>query len=195
MGIYITHGHSDHYFGLTTLLQNFSSAKAVALPSVANAIDPTGQSLSSVARAKAMFGDQIPDTPIRPQAMDTERIDLEGHDLFAIEIGKSDAEISTILHVPSLKAVVTGDIAYNDVHVNVAATDRKQRQEWIKALDKIAELDPAVVVAGHKRPGSEDHSIILEQTKEYLQILTAVCTQVLQPRSLSTPCSSCTVVG
>jgi glyoxylase-like metal-dependent hydrolase (beta-lactamase superfamily II) len=38
--IYITHAHSDHYFGLTTLLQQFPQAKAVALPSVVEAIDP-----------------------------------------------------------------------------------------------------------------------------------------------------------
>jgi glyoxylase-like metal-dependent hydrolase (beta-lactamase superfamily II) len=167
--IYITHGHSDHYFGLTTLLEQFPEAKAVALRPVADAIDPGAQSLSSVARAKAMFGDQIPDHPVRPEPMDGHSIDLEGHQLVAMEVGQSDAEISTILYVPSLKAVVAGDIAYNDVHVNVAATNRAQRQGWIKVLNKIAELDPATVVAGHKRPGLEDGPHILGETITYIQ--------------------------
>jgi len=144
--VYITHGHSDHYFGLTTLLQQFPDAKAVALPAIAAAIDPTGQSLSSVSRAKAMFGDQIPDEPIRPEPMDGHKTDLRGHELLAMEIGQSDAEISTILYVPSLNAVVAGDIANHDVHVNVAATNRAQRQEWIGTLNKIGELNPQTVV-------------------------------------------------
>lgn len=167
--IYITHGHSDHYFGLTTLRELFPAAKAVALPVVANSIDPGGASLSSVARAKAMFGDQIPDHPVRPEPMDSLRIDLEGHELVPMEMGRSDAEISTILYVPSLKAVVAGDIAYNDVHVNVAATNRAGRQAWIDALHRIAGLDPITVVAGHKRPESADGPRILGETITYLE--------------------------
>jgi hypothetical protein len=52
--------------------------------------------------------------------------------------------------------------------VNVGATNRAQRREWIEALDQIGALDPAMVVAGHKRPGSEDRPIVFEQNKEYL---------------------------
>jgi glyoxylase-like metal-dependent hydrolase (beta-lactamase superfamily II) len=127
--IYITHGHSDHYFGLSTLREQFPTAKAVALPAVANAIDPGSTSLSSVARAKAMFGDQVPDHPVRPEPMDSPGIELEGHELVTMEMGRSDADISTILYVPSLKAVVAGDIAYNDAHVNVAATNPAERTD------------------------------------------------------------------
>ena len=93
-----------------------------------------------------MFGDQIPDEPIRPEPMDGHKTDLRGHELLAMEIGQSDAEISTILYVPSLNAVVAGDIANHDVHVNVAATNRAQRQEWIGTLNKIGELNPQTVV-------------------------------------------------
>ena len=167
--IYITHGHSDHYFGLTTLREQFPTAKAVALPAVANAIDPHDASLSSVSRAKAMFGDPIPDHPVRPEPMSSAGIELEGHELVPMEMGRSDADISTILYVPPLKAVVAGDIAYNDVHVNVAATNRAGRQAWIDALQKIAALDPAIVVAGHKRPGSDDGPHILGETIGYLK--------------------------
>jgi len=167
--IYITHGHSDHYFGLTTLREQFPTAKVVALPSVANAIDPGGVGLSPVARAKAMFGDQVPDHPVRPEPMDSPGIKLEGHDLVTMEMGRSDADISTILYVPSLRAVVAGEIAYNDVHVNVAATNRAGRQAWIDALKKIAGLGPVTVVAGHKRPGFDDGPRILGETITYLE--------------------------
>jgi hypothetical protein len=51
---------------------------------------------------------------------------------------------------------------------DVGATNRAQRREWLEAPDQIAALDPAMVIAGHKRPGSQDRRIIFEQNKEYL---------------------------
>lgn len=100
--IYITHGHSDHYFGMTTLLQRFPTAKGVALPSVANSIDPGGQSLSSVGRAKAMFGDQIPDSPARPEPMYTDRIITLEQD----EVG------GTVAKYPRQKLVMTSPVEF-----------------------------------------------------------------------------------
>jgi glyoxylase-like metal-dependent hydrolase (beta-lactamase superfamily II) len=36
--IYLTHGHPDHFFGLTFLLQRFPQARAVARPNVVRAM-------------------------------------------------------------------------------------------------------------------------------------------------------------
>lgn len=42
-------------------------------------------------------------------------INLEGHDLVAVELGHTDTDHTTCLNVPSVGLVVAGDAAYNDV--------------------------------------------------------------------------------
>jgi hypothetical protein len=45
------------------------------------------------------------------QLLTTDTIDLEGNELRVIRIGQADTAECTVLHVPSLAAVVTGDRA------------------------------------------------------------------------------------
>jgi hypothetical protein len=73
------------------------------------------------------------------------------------------------LYVPSIGLVVAGDAAYNDVHLYLAESTAKTRQEWIKALDKIESLHPRVVIASHKRPENEDNPKINEETRQYIR--------------------------
>jgi hypothetical protein len=97
-------------------------------------------------------------------------IDLEGHDLVAIDIGHTDTHNSTCSHVPSIGLVVAGDGAYNGVHLMLAESPNSQkRHEWIAALDKIESLKPRAVIAGHKRPGNEDSPRIIEETRQYIR--------------------------
>jgi hypothetical protein len=65
--------------------------------------------------------------------------------------------------------VVAGDAAYNGVHQLLSQTDVQKRREWIAALDKIESLEPRTVVAGHKRPGSDDSPRIIEETRQYIR--------------------------
>jgi hypothetical protein len=52
-------------------------------------------------------------------------IDLEGHDLVVVEVGHTDTDYTTCLHVPSVGLVVAGDAAYNDVHLISPSRTRK----------------------------------------------------------------------
>ena len=55
--------------------------------------------------------------------------------MVVVEIGHTDADHTTCLHVPSIGLVVAGDAAYNDVHLYLAESDPQTRKEWIAALD------------------------------------------------------------
>ena len=92
-------------------------------------------------------------------------IDLEGHDLVAVELGHTD-RLHDLFKCPLCRPVVDGDAAYNDVHLYLAESNAKSRQEWISALDKIESLNPCAVIAAHKRPGNDDSPRIIEETKE-----------------------------
>ena len=68
------------------------------------------------------------------------QFELEGHKLVVVEIGHTDTDNSTCLHVPSISLVVAGDAVYNGIHLYLAESSRRTRPEWLGALDKIAAL-------------------------------------------------------
>jgi glyoxylase-like metal-dependent hydrolase (beta-lactamase superfamily II) len=164
--IYVTHGHGDHFFGLSTILAAFPSASAVAEAAVVSAA--AGQLTPELIQFwNAMFPGQIPEDPILPEALDGDVTDLEGHELRIIDVGQSDTAPSTVVHIPGLDAVVAGDVAYNGIHQWLAETDHAKRMGWIASVEKIEALDPKIVVASHKDPGArdDDRVAILANTK------------------------------
>src|SRR5947209_7944138 len=66
--VYITHGHPDHYWGLTTLRAAFPQARFVTAPEVIGVIEET--LAAKVAQWKPLYGDEVPDEPLRPEALD-----------------------------------------------------------------------------------------------------------------------------
>jgi glyoxylase-like metal-dependent hydrolase (beta-lactamase superfamily II) len=93
----------------------------------------------------------------------------QGHDLVVVELGHTDTDYTTCLHVPSVDLVVAGDAAYNDVHQWLVESNAQTRREWISALDTIESLNPRAVIAGHKRPGNDDSPKIIEETRQYIR--------------------------
>jgi hypothetical protein len=87
----------------------------------------------------------------------------------AVELGHSDTDDTTALHVPSLGLVAAGDEVYNDVHLYLAEAGHGGIQGWSAALDTINSLQPSTVIAGHKCDGAEDNPDNIEKTRRYLQ--------------------------
>jgi glyoxylase-like metal-dependent hydrolase (beta-lactamase superfamily II) len=167
--IYITHGHGDHWFGVGTLLERFPTARVVATP---NTVTVMRQNASPEALGTAWqpaFPGQIPDNLVIATELNGNVIDLEGRELLVVELGHTDTDHTTCLHVPSIGLVVAGDAAYNDVHLYLAESNAPTRQEWIAALNTIESLNPRAVVATHKRPENEDHPRIIEETRQYIR--------------------------
>ena len=167
--IYITHGHGDHWFGVGTLLERFPNARAVATPNVVKVMrqNASPEALENV--WKAAFPGKIPERLVIAEELKGNVIDLEGHELVAVELGHTDTDYTTCLNVPSIGLVVAGDAAYNDVHLYLAESNAQTRREWISALDKIELLHPRAVVASHKRPENDDNPRIIEETRQYIR--------------------------
>jgi glyoxylase-like metal-dependent hydrolase (beta-lactamase superfamily II) len=167
--IYITHGHGDHWFGAATLLERFPKARLVATPSSVEVMKVNASPKYLDGAWKAGFPGEIPDKLVIADALNGNVMDLEGNELVVIELGHTDTDFTTCLHVPSIGLVVAGDAAYNDVHLYLTESNEQTRQEWIAALDKIEALKPRAVVASHKRPENDDHSKIIEETRQYIR--------------------------
>jgi glyoxylase-like metal-dependent hydrolase (beta-lactamase superfamily II) len=167
--IYITHGHGDHWFGIGALLERFPNARAVATPDVVKVMHQHASPEILERVWKVGFPGQIPDRLVIAEELKENVIDLEGHDLVAVELGHTDTDHTTCLNVPSVGLVVAGDAVYNDVHLYLVESNAKSRREWIAALDKIESLNPRAVIAAHKRPDNDDNPRIIEETRQYIR--------------------------
>jgi glyoxylase-like metal-dependent hydrolase (beta-lactamase superfamily II) len=107
--------------------------------------------------------------------------ELEGEELRVIRIGQADTAESTVLHIPSLSAVVTGDLAYNEVHMMTAETGEAERAQWIANLDEVAALEPTFVVAGHKKVENNNDPKIIGESQQYLRNFSEIVAEKTTP--------------
>lgn len=150
--IYITHPHPDHMFGLAVVKQAFPAARVLALPNTAQAV-PTSWPGRQRFWAPT-YGSNIPGPePVVPEPLTTPYLTLEGHQ-FPVTgpVGGSDGPGNSFVHIPALRAVVTGDIVFDRAYFGVQKD--QGRAEWNKSLDQILALQPLVVIPGHEGPGA-----------------------------------------
>jgi glyoxylase-like metal-dependent hydrolase (beta-lactamase superfamily II) len=162
--IYITHGHLDHYAGVSIMQRHFPDARAIA---TSKAVEFAHT--QSPAAYRKMFPGQMPASITLPEPYDQPFFELEGHELCIIEQGRTDAPDTTSLYVPDLGLIVTGDVVYNQCHQFVAQITPESLDNWFSALDRLADLNPTTVVAGHKKPGVPDTPECIAWTKQYLR--------------------------
>src|ERR1700721_1823387 len=84
--IYITHGHFDHFYGLSVLLDRFPSARAIATSRTVNAMQmsfpPPVERL-----ARRMFPGQVATKLVSPEPYERDTFTLEGHALRIMQQG------------------------------------------------------------------------------------------------------------
>jgi len=180
--VYATHGHGDHWFGTDLLLRRFPRAVAYATTATIAMMHHQG----TVGRAELWdvdFPGLIPPSPVNYRTVPVDGIELEGHRLIAVEVGHTDTDDTSVLHVPSIGLVVAGDVAYNGVHQYLLESAHGGVEAWLAALDKVAALQPRAVVAGHKNKELDDDPAIIEQTRDYLLNARRLLGENLTPRA------------
>ncbi len=164
--IYITHPHPDHMFGLAVLHQAFPEAKIYGLPSTV-----AGSKTGWPARQKfwlPTYGNNIPGPdPVAIEELTTGFLTLEGEQ-FPVTgpVAGSDGAGNSYVWVPSLKAVITGDIVFD--HVYFGVTRDKAREDWSKTIDQMLALKPVIVVPGHEGPGATRNVATIAYMKKYM---------------------------
>lgn len=97
--------------------------------------------------------------------------DLEGHPVLFRTIGGADGVLATILHVPDMQAICSGDIAYNNIQMWLWNSTREPREAWLASLDAVAALKPATIITDHKDPDAPDDNAtrVLDQSRRYIE--------------------------
>jgi len=155
-GVYITHGHGDHWLGLARLLEHFPDARGFAAPEVAARAAWEADIDKKTGYWTSRFPGELPETPVLPEEISDDEIMVDGQVVNLIHIGQGDIDGSTIFHVPAADAVVAGDVVYNNVHMMFYEVDAAKREAWIASIDAIEALNAKTVVAGHKSVGAAD---------------------------------------
>jgi len=181
--IYVTHGHADHWYGIAELVRRFPSAKPIAVQGVIDYIEET-QAMAS-RQWTSMFGARVVDASVRPERVEG-GFELEGHELRIIEVGQGDIAPSTAIHVPSIDAVIPGDVVYNKIHMMLGLSGPQDWPKWLDSLEQIDRLNPKILVAGHKRPELPDTDVrrMLDESKAYIRTFTEASATAKTPEAL-----------
>src|SRR6266581_4496248 len=173
-GVYITHGHSDHWLGLARLLEHFPEARGYAAPEVVGRAAWEAEFNKTTKYWTSRFPGELPEMPVVPDVLNGDEVVVDGQIVNLIHVGQGDVEGSTIFRVPSADAVVCGDVVYNNVHMMMHEADDAKREAWIASIDAVAALNPKIVVAGHKSVGAADLPADLAASQQYRRDFTTV---------------------
>jgi glyoxylase-like metal-dependent hydrolase (beta-lactamase superfamily II) len=164
--IFVTHGHGDHWFAAGLLAERFGARVVASAGTIAQ--------MEGNAAARALLWDKvytgIPPSPVTAVTVPDNRFMLEGHELSIVEVGSTDSDDTTVLHVPDLELVVAGDVIYNGVHMYLAQPGIEGGFEsWRAAIDKVEALRPRHIVAGHQNKQLDDDAgRTVAETRQYL---------------------------
>jgi glyoxylase-like metal-dependent hydrolase (beta-lactamase superfamily II) len=165
--IFITHGHGDHWFAAGPLAERFGVRVVASAGTIAQ--------MHGNAAARPLLWDKvyegmIPASPVTAVTVEDNRFTLEGHELVIVEVGSTDSDDTTVLHVPDLELVVAGDVIYNGVHMYLAQSAAVGGfGPWRAAIDKVEALRPRHIVAGHQNKELDDDAgRTITETRQYL---------------------------
>jgi glyoxylase-like metal-dependent hydrolase (beta-lactamase superfamily II) len=164
--VYVTHSHPDHYFGFVAIKEKFPKARLVALPQTVAMIEKTWQ--AKVKQWAPLYQNAITSNPVVPQALASNTLEVDGIKLELVGGRQGDSADNSYVWIPSLRAVVAGDIVYDGVFPWTAETTPQERKAWSATLDELAARNPELVIAGHQKPDRAQKPSSIEFTKGYL---------------------------
>jgi glyoxylase-like metal-dependent hydrolase (beta-lactamase superfamily II) len=173
--VVISHDHPDHFMSLEVIADAFPEAQLIAAPTV---VADIWRSLPlKIKRWGPMLGANGPRRPAVPVAWDQPGFQIEGQDLQILGPMQGDHVHATAVYVPALKALIAGDLVFQNIYPWLGEHTPERRQDWIAALDTLSALQPAIVVAGHQLPGDPQDATALRFTRDYIVAFDAAAAQ------------------
>jgi glyoxylase-like metal-dependent hydrolase (beta-lactamase superfamily II) len=164
--VLITHGHPDHYNGLTEITLGLS----VPIYSTQGVMDVIMQyDREKENQWKPMFKEEWPSKRTFPNRVVKNRETIKFEDtsftVYDLGAGESHSDSYWIMQNDNTKQAFLGDVVLYKVH---AYLSDGHAGEWLKTLDelKVSMKDVAILYPGHGLPGGFE---LLDWQKQYLE--------------------------
>src|SRR5580704_5135136 len=165
--IYITHEHADHFLGLEVFKGAYPGVTIIATSAVVDRINKVYR--EKLDKWQKLLGSGASSRVVEIGKFDGSYFDFEGSRIEVIKDIQGDTDQNTMLWIPEQRALIAGDVLFDDIHVYTAETDSNARAKWLDTLRKVRELKPSVVVPGHSKVGAAlDASTAVDFTERYL---------------------------
>ena len=168
--IIISHPDDDHYLCMDVLHQRFPNTPIYMSAAALKEFNRT--SMKYFKMMKSYSPTETPDSLITPEVLPTTHFLVDGEKVEVITDQQGDtwAPSNSYFWIPSLNAVIAGDIVFNGVHPWLANSNRRSRSGWLASLDQLEALHPQTVVAGHKRDDkTPDSPDVIAATRRYIK--------------------------
>jgi glyoxylase-like metal-dependent hydrolase (beta-lactamase superfamily II) len=181
--IYITHEHADHFLGLEVFKEAYPTARVLANSNVVDRINKDYP--EKIDKWKGLLGSDAASHVVVISKYDDNFIRFDESKIEILKNVQGDTDANTMLWLPGQKALIAGDVLFNDMHVYTAETDVAARKRWLDSLQKIRELEPAVVIPGHSKVGAPiDATTAVAFTEKYLLIFEQELKKAKEPDDL-----------
>jgi glyoxylase-like metal-dependent hydrolase (beta-lactamase superfamily II) len=181
--IYITHEHADHFLGLEVFKNAYPAVRVLANSHVADRISNVYQ--AKIDKWKGILGAGATSHIVPISKYDDNFIRFDNSRIEIIKGIQGDTDENSMLWLPRQRTLIAGDVVFNDMHVYTAETDTSARARWLKALNTIRELKPAVVIPGHSKSGAALDAIsAVTFTERYLLIFDEELKKAQNPDDL-----------
>jgi glyoxylase-like metal-dependent hydrolase (beta-lactamase superfamily II) len=167
--IFITHPDEDHYLGAAVIEERFPGTPVYMTPAAISEFKE--QAPKYLAGMKAHAPSEAPDSLVTPQPLPSTTLTVDGQTIEITPDQQGDVlkPTNSFLWIPSLRAVLAGDIVFSGIHAWLGSSSPDARVAWHRSIARIAALHPVIVVAGHKSSADlSDSPDVLRRMDQYL---------------------------
>ena len=149
--IVISHPDHDHFMGAAKIVERFPGTPVYMTAAALSEYQKTAP--RAFQGEKARQPALVPDSIVTPKVLPSMELTVDGEKVEVIPDLTGDvlAPTNSVLWIPSLRAALAADVIFNGVHPWLGASDEASRERWRASVKRIADLHPAIVVAGHKK--------------------------------------------
>lgn len=162
--VMVSHAHPDHFMGLDVIASKFPHARITSTRNVVADIAADGPRMFSLLQSKLVS--EGPTRLVIPEPLDEPILRIEGFELEVIEFGEGESKHTAALHIPTLNALLSADLVYNNAHLYL---QERHQESWLTRLDELeafAKNKISTIYPGH---GSGAGLELIAQTRSYLR--------------------------